>query len=107
MELNLEAKFMNDKEPVSPLGRTFSTSLLTLSNQAIFEMETPVDVYSAKKAIRDILLPCNPRFCCIMTEDRNGVLSWEKTEVNVDDHVIVPEVPPGQNDYDEFVNDYI
>lgn len=30
-----------------------------------------------------------------------------KTEVNVDDHVIVPEFPPGQIEYDELVHDYI
>ncbi|GLJ31031.1 hypothetical protein SUGI_0620820 [Cryptomeria japonica] len=39
-----------------------------------------------------------------MSEDRHGVLRWVKTEVNVDDHVIVPEFPPGQTEYDEFVN---
>ncbi|KAH9312487.1 hypothetical protein KI387_027522 [Taxus chinensis] len=107
MEFNLEDKFINYTEPVSPLGQTFSTSLLSVCVQAIFELERPMDVCSAKKAIRDILLPSNPRFCCLMTEDTNGVLRWEKTEVNVDDHVIVPEFRAGQNDYDEFVNDYI
>ncbi|KAH9289874.1 hypothetical protein KI387_033991, partial [Taxus chinensis] len=107
MDLNVEAKFIKDKEPVSPLGQTFSTSLLSVSVQAIFELEKPMDVCSTKKVIRDILLPCNPRFCCLMTEDKHGVLHWEKIDVNIDDHVFVPEFPPGQNDYDEFVNEYI
>ena len=30
-----------------------------------------------------------------------------KSEVNVDDHVIVAEFPPDQTEYDELVNDYI
>ncbi|KAH9289912.1 hypothetical protein KI387_034029, partial [Taxus chinensis] len=98
---------VNVKEPVSPIGRIFSTSLLSVSVQAIFELERPMDVCSIKKAIRDIILPRNPRFCSLMTEDEHGVLHWEKIDVNIDDHVFVPEFPPGQNDYDEFVNDYI
>jgi len=36
-----------------------------------------------------------------------GVLRWEKTEVNVNDHVFVPQFPPGLAEYDEYVNDYI
>ncbi|GLJ31036.1 hypothetical protein SUGI_0620900 [Cryptomeria japonica] len=105
----MEAKLVNSNggEAVSPLGQTFSTSLFSVCIQAIFEMEQPIDVLSAKKAINDILLPCNPRFCCIMSEDRHGTPQWVQTEVNVDDHVIVPEFPPGQTEYDEFVNDYI
>ncbi|GLJ31029.1 hypothetical protein SUGI_0620780 [Cryptomeria japonica] len=70
-------------------------------------MEQPVDVFAAKKAINDILLPCNPRFSSIMSEDRHGVLRWVKTEVDVDEHVIVPHFPPGHTEYDELVNEYI
>ncbi|XP_059078234.1 uncharacterized protein LOC131855990 [Cryptomeria japonica] len=94
----MEAELVNGNggEAVSPFG-----------NQVIFEVEQSIDVLRAKKTIKDILLPCNPRFCSIMSEDKHGVLCWVKTEVNVDDHVIVPEFPPGQTEYDEFVNDYI
>ncbi|GLJ32861.1 hypothetical protein SUGI_0661910 [Cryptomeria japonica] len=94
----MEAELVNGNggEAVSPFG-----------NQVIFEVEQSIDVLRAKKTIKDILLPCNPRFCSIMSEDNHGVLCWVKTEVNVDDHVIVPEFPPGQTEYDEFVNDYI
>ncbi|XP_057832443.2 wax ester synthase/diacylglycerol acyltransferase 11 [Cryptomeria japonica] len=34
-------------------------------------------------------------------------MHWVETEVNVDEHVIIPEFPPGQTEYDEFVKDYI
>ncbi|XP_059068923.1 wax ester synthase/diacylglycerol acyltransferase 2-like [Cryptomeria japonica] len=76
-------------------------------NEAIFELEEPIDICTTKQAIKNLLLPRNPRFCCKMTENRHGVLHWVETEVNVDDHVIVPEFPPGHTEYDEFVKDYI
>ncbi|GLJ06339.1 hypothetical protein SUGI_0036720 [Cryptomeria japonica] len=97
----------NDGEPVSPNGQILSTSPLSLCVQVIFELEQPIDVFGMKKAIQDILLPSNLRFCCTMSEDSHGVLRWVKTEVNVDDHVIIPHFPPSQTEYDELVNDYI
>lgn len=35
------------------------------------------------------------------------MLQWQKTEVNIDDHVFVPEFPDGHTVYDKFVEDYI
>ncbi|XP_059065598.1 wax ester synthase/diacylglycerol acyltransferase 11-like [Cryptomeria japonica] len=107
LQSSMEANLVNGGEPLSPIGQLLCTSPMSLCVQVIFELEQPIDVFGMKKAIQDILLPSNPRFCCTMSEDSLGVLRWVKTEVNVDDHVIVPKFPPGQTEYDEFVNDYI
>ncbi|GLJ06336.1 hypothetical protein SUGI_0036670 [Cryptomeria japonica] len=90
----MEANLVNGNggEPVSPNGQILCTSPLSLCIQVIFELEQPIDVLGMKKTIQDILLLSNPRFCY---------------NVNVDDHVIVPQFPPGQTEYDEFVNDNI
>eukprot|EP01018_Ginkgo_biloba_P010240 Gb_13458 [translate_table: standard] len=101
-------------QSVSPAGQLLSNSVLSLCVHAIFEFEQPIHVNNFKKAINDILLPQNPRFSCILRKDEEGVLRWEKTEVNVDDHVILPaHSPPDHHDdddqieYDELVNEYI
>lgn len=93
--------------PVSPTGKSLTTAEFSLCVHAILEFDQPIDVYHAKQAIRDILLPQNPRFSCIMTKDDKGVAKWKKVEVDVNDHVFVPDFPPGLEDYTEYVNDYI
>lgn len=37
----------------------------------------------------------------------NGNMTWVPTNVNIDDHVIVPELDPNMESSDKFVNDYI
>eukprot|EP01018_Ginkgo_biloba_P010243 Gb_13461 [translate_table: standard] len=118
-DLKLRTKFMDnheqlhhdcnvDGQPVSPVGQFVNNSALSLCVHAIFEFEQPwTDVSHIWEAIKNILLPQNARFSCIMAEDEEGVLRWEKTEVNMDDHLIFAQFPPDQNEYDEFVNDYI
>ncbi|XP_059068925.1 wax ester synthase/diacylglycerol acyltransferase 11-like [Cryptomeria japonica] len=109
MDLSVKTALLhsNGCEVVSPLSQTFSTPILSLCVQSIFELEERIDVCSAKQAIKNLLLPRNPRFCSMMTENRHGAMHWVETEVNVDDHVIIPEFPPGQTEYDEFVKDCI
>lgn len=53
-------------EAVSPIGKIFSTSRLSLCIHGVYELEQPIDVIEKKKDIKDILLPRNPRFCSIM-----------------------------------------
>ncbi|KAH9325339.1 hypothetical protein KI387_005517, partial [Taxus chinensis] len=43
----------------------------------------------------------------LQTMKENGVVQWEKTEVNVDDHVFVPHFPPHLTSYDEYVEEYV
>jgi hypothetical protein len=35
------------------------------------------------------------------------VLRWQKRTVNIDDHIFIPEFPPGEESYDALVDDYI
>ncbi|GLJ40924.1 hypothetical protein SUGI_0846590 [Cryptomeria japonica] len=41
------------------------------------------------------------------TRNEEGVLQWQATEVNIDNHVFVPEFPAGHMVYDKFVEDYV
>eukprot|EP01018_Ginkgo_biloba_P011023 Gb_40539 [translate_table: standard] len=111
---NLRRKWKDEdgkdgQEPVSPTSQFLSSSALSLCVHAVFEFEESIDVSHSKAALEDILLPRNPRFSCIMAKDEHGMLHWEKTRVNVDDHVIVPEFRTSdqRDNNDALVNDYI
>jgi len=54
-----------------------------------------------------LLLYMSVRLYALQKEDDRGVLRWQKTTVNVDDHVSIAEFPPGQESYDACVDDYI
>ncbi|XP_057829672.1 wax ester synthase/diacylglycerol acyltransferase 11 [Cryptomeria japonica] len=97
----------DEEGPVSPMGEILNDPSLSLSVLCVAELDEPVDISQAKKAIRDILLIQNSRFSSIVTKDEKGVLNWEKTEVNVDDHVFVPHFPPHLSLYDKHVEEYI
>lgn len=43
----------------------------------------------------------------LQEEDDRGVLRWQKRTVNIDDHIFIPEFPPGEESYDAWVDDYI
>lgn len=95
-------------QPVSPISQSLSSSLLSLRINAIFEFEEPItEISRGKKALAEIFLPSNPLFSCIMEEDDRGVLRWQKRTVNIDDHMIIPKFPPGEESYDAWVEDYI
>lgn len=103
-----EVEGQGQGQPVSPISQSLSSSLLSLTINAIFEFEEPItEISRGKKALADIFLPSNPLFSCIMEEDDRGVLRWRKRTVNVDDHMIIPKFPPGEESYDAWVEDYI
>ncbi|KAH9325351.1 hypothetical protein KI387_005529, partial [Taxus chinensis] len=92
---------------VSPLGKILNTPTFGLCVQAVAELDKPVDIPSAKKSIFEILVSQNPRFSSILIMKENGVVQWEKTEVNMDDHVFVPDFPPHLISYDKYVDEYV
>ncbi|XP_059066424.1 wax ester synthase/diacylglycerol acyltransferase 5-like [Cryptomeria japonica] len=96
----------NEDGHVSPSGEMLNTSSFALIVHVVAALDKPVDIFSVKTAIREILLPRGPRFSSI-TRNEEGVLQWQATEVNIDNHVFVPEFPAGHMVYDKFVEDYV
>ncbi|KAH9792405.1 diacylglycerol O-acyltransferase [Citrus sinensis] len=96
-------------QPVSPIGQYFSSSVLSISILAVLESEVPVDDLPAISLLKDIFLPINPRFSSIMVADKNGVKHWKSVEVNLKNHVHVPNFPVGmsQQFYDKCLQDYL
>ncbi|XP_059073953.1 wax ester synthase/diacylglycerol acyltransferase 11-like isoform X1 [Cryptomeria japonica] len=89
------------------MGEVLNNQSFSLCVLCVADLDKPVDVSEAKKAISQILLSENSRFSSIVTRDEKGVLNWEKTEVNVDDHVFVLHFPPHLSLYDKHIEEYI
>lgn len=93
---------------VSPISQALSSSLMSLYVYVVLEFEEAIEEISRfKEALVNAAVPNTPLFSCIMKEDDQGVLRWQKTTVNIDDHTFIAEFPPGEESYDAWVDDYI
>lgn len=115
-ELKIKTSLCKEEEeealgdlPVSPSGQYFNSSVLSLTILAVLETEVPIDDSQAMALLRDVFLPINPRFSSIMVNNNNGNKQWKKVEVNMDDHVIIPTIPPNSSleRYDVHFDKYL
>lgn len=101
-------QWVGQGQPVHPISHSLSLAPLAACINVVFEFEEQrTDVSRVKKVIADALLSRNPLFTCIMKEDDRGVLRWQKTTVNLDDHIFIAEFPPDQELYEAYIDDYI
>lgn len=95
-------------QPVSLISQALSSPLMSLYVHVVLEFEEPLgEISRYTQALIDAALPRNSLFSCIMKKDARGVLRWQKTTVNIDEHTFSPEFPPGKESYDTWVDDYI
>lgn len=95
-------------QPVSLISQALSSPLMSLYVHVVLEFEEPIaEISRYTKALSDASLQRNPLFSSILKEDARGVLRWQKTTVNIDNHTFSPEFPPGEESYDTWVDDYI
>ncbi|KAH9325349.1 hypothetical protein KI387_005527, partial [Taxus chinensis] len=98
----------NEQNPaVSPTAEILNTPSLDLCIHVVFEFDEPVDVNHAKNFIQETLLSTSTRFSSIVSKNGNGVLQWQKTEVNVEDHIFVPYISPDLISFDNYVEEYV
>ncbi|TYH77748.1 hypothetical protein ES332_D04G176200v1 [Gossypium tomentosum] len=96
-------------EPVSPTGQYFNSSELSICVLAVLDSDIPIDDSPALALLKDVFLPINPRFSSLMVKDENGVKQWKKVEVKLEDHVNIPNFPPGLSpeSYDNHLSNYL
>ncbi|KAI3902890.1 hypothetical protein MKX01_040117 [Papaver californicum] len=98
------------EEPLSPSARLLHEPHFNLYIIAIIGCKTKFNPRVIKDGLVNTLLK-HPRFCSLQVEvgEKGGEMKWVPTEVNLENHVIVPEIDPEMDlsQSDKFVEDYI
>ncbi|KAI3947665.1 hypothetical protein MKX01_034330 [Papaver californicum] len=96
-------------QPLSPSSQCIHTSILSLCIVAVAESETLINPSKISGTLRNDLLRVNPRFSSVVVTDDKGFQWWKNVEVQVEDHVIMPDFPSGlsQETYTQHFNAYL
>lgn len=96
------------EEAMSPGDSIFFAPGFEFSIIAIIGGKTKIDAEVIKLGLKTTLLN-HPRFTSIvvMNNKKGTQMCWKQTEVNLDDHVIVPDLDPNMDSPDLFVENYI
>ncbi|KAL3349214.1 hypothetical protein AABB24_022384, partial [Solanum stoloniferum] len=106
------SKKLNDDDEeeailLSPGSRMFHEPNYNIHIVAIMGWKIPLDINSLKAQLLSKLLK-HPRFSSLQVMDESGQMRWIPTTVNIDDHVIVPQLDVNNNmDTDKLVEQYI
>ncbi|CAN6345917.1 unnamed protein product [Urochloa humidicola] len=106
-DLRLEA----GGEPMSPAGRLFRETHFNCYIVAVIGLGAPVDVAAARAGLEATLVR-HPRFSSVQVKDdakKHGKPRWVRTTVNLDDHIIIPDLDPASTSAnpDQAVEDYL
>ncbi|KAJ0086676.1 hypothetical protein Patl1_07743 [Pistacia atlantica] len=112
VKIDVENFTLDDSEanqPLSPVARMFHESDSNVYIIAMIGLKTKINAEVVKANLVHTLLK-HSRFSSLQVVDEmnSGRLIWVPTEVNLDNHVIVPKLDPDDIDSpDKFVEDYI
>ncbi|CAN4108413.1 unnamed protein product [Withania somnifera] len=95
---------------LSPSSRVFHEPSYNVYVLAIMGWRVPIDVDSIKAELQSKMLK-HPRFSSLQVMDEtddSGNMRWVPTTVNIDDHVMVPQIADiNMDDTDKLVEEYI
>ncbi|WCJ22415.1 O-acyltransferase (WSD1-like) family protein [Euphorbia peplus] len=97
-----------EEQVLSPSARLFHEPNFNVYIIAISGLKTPMDPQVVKAYLPHTLLK-HPRFSSLQVVDEkdNKKMKWVKTKVNLENHIIVPELDQNHiQDPDKFVEDY-
>ncbi|KAK6135207.1 hypothetical protein DH2020_031052 [Rehmannia glutinosa] len=97
-----------EEEPASPGARLMQAPGFNLCILAVMGYLTPIDVNLFKNELERTLVK-HPRFSSllIVNNKKLGKYSWKRTKVDLEKHVIAPDLDPEMENPDAFVEDYI
>ncbi|KAG9451142.1 hypothetical protein H6P81_011107 [Aristolochia fimbriata] len=78
-------------EPVTPTGRFFLQPKGQNIIHCVVGGKNPIDIEATKAEIENTLLK-PPRFCSLLIRDKHGRELWQKTEVEIDNHIVYPDL---------------
>ncbi|KAL8189566.1 hypothetical protein R6Q57_029132 [Mikania cordata] len=100
-------RFREDEQPLSPMAQLFHEPGSNVYIITMMGCKTKIKPEVIKKNMVHSLLP-HPRFSSLQVIDKETrSIRWVPTNVNIDNHVIVPEVDPNIMYPDKFVDDYV
>uniref|UniRef100_A0ACD5TZT4 Uncharacterized protein n=2 Tax=Avena sativa TaxID=4498 RepID=A0ACD5TZT4_AVESA len=99
------------EEPMSPAGRLFRETHFNCYIVALLGLGSPVDVAAVRAGLEATLVR-HPRFSSVQVTDdarKNAKPRWVRTTVNLDDHMVFPDLDPAATsaDPDRAVEDYV
>ncbi|EEF39064.1 wax ester synthase/diacylglycerol acyltransferase 11 [Ricinus communis] len=98
-----------EEEPLSPASRLFHEPNFNVYVIAVIGCKTQVQPHIVKANLEHTLLK-HPRFSSLQVTDEknNKEMKWVRTKVDLDKHVIVPELNRSMDSpADKFIEDYI
>ncbi|KAJ6748782.1 O-ACYLTRANSFERASE (WSD1-LIKE) FAMILY PROTEIN [Salix purpurea] len=97
------------QEPLSPAARLFHAPRFNCTILTAIGCKTSINPGVIKMGLEQTLMK-HPRFSKKLVIDDNkcgSKLKWESTAVNVEDHIMEPDLDPYMDSPDQFVEDYI
>ncbi|XVF01282.1 hypothetical protein REPUB_Repub04eG0074500 [Reevesia pubescens] len=76
-------------EPLTPAGRLFLQPQTNIVIHCIARGKNPIDLDAVKSTVKSSLMVQHPRFCSLLVRDKNGFEHWRRTQLDIDQHVIV------------------
>ncbi|MCL7045174.1 hypothetical protein MKW94_007760 [Papaver nudicaule] len=96
-------------QPLSPSSQCIHTSILSLCIVAVAESKILINPSKISGTLGNDLLRVNPRFSSVVVTDDKGFQWWKNVQVQIEDHVMIPEFPSGlsQETYAQHFNTYL
>ncbi|KAL6321141.1 hypothetical protein AAG906_012913 [Vitis piasezkii] len=92
---------------IESAARLFQTRQFNCYIIAIIGCKTVFNSHVIKAGLEHTLIK-HPRFSSLMVADKmGGEMRWIRTKVNVEDHIIIPNVDPNMGSPDQFIESYI
>ncbi|KAJ0724346.1 putative transferase [Helianthus annuus] len=102
-----DPRFKEEDQPLSPMARLFHEPGSNVYIISMLGCKTKIKPDVIKQNLVHSLLH-HPRFSSLQVTDKEtGNMKWIPTNVNINNHVIVPEIDPNIEFPDKFVEDYI
>ncbi|KAK4339112.1 hypothetical protein RND71_040574 [Anisodus tanguticus] len=110
IETNGKATEAAEEEPLSPSARLFHEPNFNVHVIGIMGLKSRINSQVIKEHLPHTLLK-HPRFSSlqVVDEKKNGEMKWVRTKVDLDKHIVVPQVDEQnlQESPDKFVENYI
>ncbi|KAJ0971732.1 hypothetical protein J5N97_019691 [Dioscorea zingiberensis] len=94
--------------PLSPAARLFHQPKFNCYIVAEMGFGTPLDVDVIKAGLLSTLVR-HPRFSSVqvLNESRGKKPKWVRTNVVIDNHIVIPDLDPNSSNPDQLVEDYV